>query len=108
MKSIIDKYKDILIEQVRDTVHRHFEKPNNDTYAEQIRGSWIELPDGYSADVDIDLWGCNYSVNGGYENPSYDEGKLEYSVLFVKVYNNNGELVEAAKNVEWLKGEEEW
>ena len=58
--------------------------------------------------MDIDLWGCNYSVNGGYENPSYDEGKLEYSVLFVKVYNNNGELVEAAKNVEWLKGEEEW
>ena len=108
MESIINKYKDKLIDEVQKTVNGWVSYPDNDTFSEQIRYAEIELPDGFTALVDIDVWGYCYTRGGSYDNPPLEEAGLEYSVPLLEIYDKEGELVESAKNVEFLKFKEDW
>lgn len=107
MESLIETYKQEFIDFVDKAVSNnlHFE----DNECSDILEEELELPGGYIAYVTIDVYCYNKTVSSGdYDISPYDVGYLNYRVTEIKIYDDGGDLVESAKDLEFLSDEQHW
>lgn len=69
----------------------------------------IELPDGYTADVELSVYVSATDFQGDYDNPPEYYGSYEWEVTHLEIFDKDGDLIEVLNRpTDYMSGKYEF